>query len=161
MDKELNVKQRNVLRELLRLGRISDMEIARRLNYSQPTVTRIRAKLEKEGYISKYCAIPDLTKMGYEILAITAFASFKESKAVLKKGLAWTIQNKTIAFACRGEGFDGRTRLIITLHKNYTEYNNFIKDFRKRWTKHGLSDVTSFVVPLKLIVKNVTFDSFV
>lgn len=161
MDKELNIKQRNVLGELLKLGRISDKEVAKKFGYSQPTVTRIRTKLEKDGYISKYCAIPDFTKIGYEILVITAFASSKESKAVLKRGLAWTMQNKSIAFACRGEGFDGRTRLIITVHKNYTEYNKFNKEFRKMWTKHGLTALTSFIVPLKHVVKNVTFDVFV
>ena len=40
------------------------------MGVSQPTVTRRRAELEKEKLLD-YTAIPDLKKLGFEILAIT------------------------------------------------------------------------------------------
>lgn len=154
----LNIKQRNVLRELIANGRRTDKEMAKRLGYSQPTVTRTRKKLESEGYISKYCIIPDMGRMGYELLAVVAFASTKEKEDVIKKGTAWTMKNKSIIFASMGEGFNGRTRLIITIHKNFTDYEAFLSDFRRRWTKHGLTNLTSFIIPLRSVIKMVAFE---
>ncbi len=49
----------------------SDRELAKAMGISQPTITRIRRKLEKEGYIKEYTIIPDFNKLGYEILAFT------------------------------------------------------------------------------------------
>ena len=56
---------------MIKNSRVSDRELARLLQVSQPTVTRMRGRLEKEGYIKTYTVIPDFTKMGYQILAFT------------------------------------------------------------------------------------------
>jgi DNA-binding Lrp family transcriptional regulator len=49
----------------------TDRQIASQLNVSQPTVSRQRAMLKKEGYIKDYVVVPDLSKLGYDILAIS------------------------------------------------------------------------------------------
>ncbi len=158
MPKKFNMKYRNVMRELVKNGRISDKEIAKKLGYSQPTVTRIRKKLEIGGYIFKYCAVPDLNKIGYELAALTAFAASKDSETSIKKAIEWTMKNKKIVFASGGEGFDGRTHFIVTIHKNFTEYEKFMRDFRKLWMKRGIVDLTTFLVPTSLILKFISFE---
>jgi DNA-binding Lrp family transcriptional regulator len=45
-------------------SRKSDRQLARAIGTSQPTVTRIRSRLEKEGYIKEYTMIPDFGKLG-------------------------------------------------------------------------------------------------
>ena len=57
-----------ILSELIKNSKTSDRSIAKLLNVSQPTVTRRRDKLEKEGLL-EYTAIPNLEKLGFEIVA--------------------------------------------------------------------------------------------
>ena len=55
--------------ELISNCRRSDGELARVLHVSQPTVTRTRARLEKQGFV-EYGASPNLAKLGYKIMAV-------------------------------------------------------------------------------------------
>ncbi|MFZ0965605.1 MAG: Lrp/AsnC family transcriptional regulator, partial [Candidatus Bathyarchaeia archaeon] len=54
----------NLISELMKNSRQSDRNLAKVIGVSQPTVTRIRNKLEKEGYIREYTMIPDFSKLG-------------------------------------------------------------------------------------------------
>ena len=65
-----------LLFELIKNSKRSDRDLAKTLNISQPTVTRLRKTLEKEA-IEQYTVIPDLSYMGFEIVALT-FARTKE-----------------------------------------------------------------------------------
>jgi len=56
--------------ELIRNCRKSDRELAKAIGVSQPTVSRIRTRLEREGVI-EYTGIPDLKKLGFELVSIT------------------------------------------------------------------------------------------
>jgi len=67
----------SVFSELLRNSKKSDRDIAKKLNISQPTVTRIRRKLETSGYISEYTIIPNFPKLGFEICAFIFFNANK------------------------------------------------------------------------------------
>ena len=60
-----------LLAELMKNSKTSDRELATKLGVSQPTVSRIRAKLEREGYIKEYTLVPDFHKLGFEIMAVT------------------------------------------------------------------------------------------
>ncbi len=63
--------------ELLKNSRRSDRDLAKTLRVSQPTVTRVRTRLEREGIIREYTVIPDYAKLGFEIASIT-FARLNE-----------------------------------------------------------------------------------
>jgi Lrp/AsnC family transcriptional regulator for asnA, asnC and gidA len=63
--------------ELMKNSRRSDRELARTLGISQPTVTRIRTRLEKEGFVKEYTMIPGFSKLGFSIISIV-FARFRE-----------------------------------------------------------------------------------
>ena len=66
-----------LLSELVKDAKNSDRQIAKKLGISQPTVTRKRARLERELSLV-YTAIPDWSKLGYEIIALT-FSKWKHS----------------------------------------------------------------------------------
>jgi len=112
-----------LLLELLKDSKRSDRELAKALGVSQPTVTRMRKKLVDDGLIQQYTIIPDFAKMGYELMAISCFKSkVKEELRERAKKLAKA--NPNIIFAAGAQGM-GKNGVVISLHKNYTDYTNF------------------------------------
>jgi DNA-binding Lrp family transcriptional regulator len=145
MRKELSGQ---LLRELLKNSKRSDRELAKILKVSQPTITRARQKLEKDGMIEDYTIIPNFEKMGFEIFALT-FVKMRpgirspETVAEVKK---YATKFPNAIFVAQGEGL-GMTGVIISFHKNYTEYHNKLSMLRLDW-KDFTDDLQSFIVPI-------------
>jgi len=138
-----------LLRELIKNSKRSDRELAKAIGASQPTVTRNRRTLDK--YIRNYTIIPEFSKIGYEILAIT-FAKARtynreETGKKVESTRNWMKTHANIIFASEGEGL-GKDAVTISLHENYSNYANFIRDY-SLGIADFLSDVQSFVVSLK------------
>jgi DNA-binding Lrp family transcriptional regulator len=132
-----------LLLELIKNARKSDREIAKALKISQPTVTRKRALLEKEGYVREYTVIPNLERMGYEIMAVSLL-TFSESKPELtEKAREWCKRQPSILFAGGGEGL-GMHSIMVSVHKNYASYSRLITKLREDW-QPNLKDVQSFL----------------
>lgn len=66
-----------LLSELMKNSRRSDRELAKAIGTSQPPVSRMISRLEKEGVIKEYTMIPDFSKVGLEIMALT-FIKFEQ-----------------------------------------------------------------------------------
>ena len=67
-DRKLDDIDLGILRELQANSRISNVELAQRVDLSPPAVhTRIR-RLESLGYVSQYTAILDREKLGYDMM---------------------------------------------------------------------------------------------
>jgi DNA-binding Lrp family transcriptional regulator len=145
MRKELSGQ---LLRELLKNSKRSDRELAKILKVSQPTITRARQKLEKDGMIEDYTIIPNFEKMGFEIFALT-FVKMRpgirlpETVTEVKK---YATKFPNAIFVAQGEGL-GMTGVIISFHKNYTEYHNKLSTLRIDW-KDFTDDLQSFIVPI-------------
>jgi DNA-binding Lrp family transcriptional regulator len=147
-----------ILFELIRGARRSDRDIAKAIGVSQPTVTRGRTNLEKEGLVKEYTTIPDLTKMGYELLVFT-FLSFAEGTPDLfTKAREWTKKQACIVFANNGEGCRMNS-IMVSLHKNYTGYTNLITQLKRDW-QPNLTGEQSFVISLNRPDLNVKHFSF-
>jgi len=121
-------KLMKVLLEYLKDSKRSDREIAKIVGVSQPTITRMRQRLVKEGAIKGFTVIPDFVKLGYEILAIIFF-KLKVTKASIEKAIKVTMARPNIIFASEAEGM-GKNGVIISLHKSYTDYSKFLSDLR-------------------------------
>jgi len=67
-------------------------------------------------------------KLGYEIMAIIFF-KLKVTKASVEKALKVTRARPNIIFASEAEGM-GKNGVIISFHKNYTDYSKFLSDLR-------------------------------
>ena len=146
MRKELPQK---LLRELLKNSKRSDRDLAKTLKVSQPTITRTRHKLEKSGIVQDYTIIPDFKKMGFEILTITFVKMRPEilTPEALEEAKKYTEKFPNAIFAATGEGM-GMTSVIISFHKNITEYHHHLNLMRLEW-KDFVEGIQSFVVGLE------------
>lgn len=140
-----------LLWELMKNSRRSDRKLAKILKTSQPTVTRRRARLEEE-VIEGYTAIPKWEKLGYGILALTfvkAIGVFKSKKYmdIRKQGMEWMAKHPNIIMggACEGMGMNV---FIISLHKNYSDYSDFMLEHRLEMGGF-VEDVQTILVDLK------------
>ncbi|UCE44356.1 MAG: Lrp/AsnC family transcriptional regulator [Candidatus Bathyarchaeota archaeon] len=138
--------------ELMKNSRRSDRELAKILRVSQPTVTRARRKLEKEGYIKEYTMLPDFGKLGFELMALT-FIKYKEGitekemEEVTEVARRYEKENpKAVLMAVTGRGL-GYERVIITFHKNYSSFAESIALIRQ-FPHRAVADIDSFLVPL-------------
>jgi DNA-binding Lrp family transcriptional regulator len=143
---ELKETELKILFELIKGARRSDRELAKAIRVSQPTVTRSRTKLEKAGFVKEYTIIPDLGKMGYELLVFT-FMSFAEDKPELfDKAREWIKKQPSVIFANNGEG-PGMNSMMLSLHKNYASYTHLVTDLRRDW-QPNLTNIQSFMISL-------------
>jgi len=138
-----------LLRELIRNSKQSDRDLAKILNVSQPTITRTRHKLEKNKMIQDYTIIPDFRKMGFEILALTFVKMRPEilTPEVMEKAKKYADKWPNAIFASSGEGL-GMTGVIMSFHKDYTEYHSRLNLLRVDW-KDLTEDIQSFIISLK------------
>lgn len=142
-----------LLSELMKNARKSDRELAKKLDVSQPTISRTRKKLEEEGYIREYAAIPNFSMLGYEILAFNFFKYSqmfdREKIERARKILSESFEEGPfeIIMAERGIGC-GFNAVMISLHKDYTSLLA-LKNWAKQFTSLGLIEIESFLVNLK------------
>ena len=144
-----------LLRELIRNSKRSDRELARILGVSQPTLTRIRKRLEKENFILDYTIIPNMTKLGFEIVAFTFLnidrydpKTGELDSALGERAHKWVAHNAKIVFGAGGEGLEGKNCMVISVHRDFTDFTNFINDFRIQWASR-IKEIDSFLVSLK------------
>jgi len=141
-----------VLAELMKNSRMSDRELAKVIGVSQPTVTRIRSRLEKSGVIKEYTLIPDFKQLGYEMMAVTFIGkqegpTEKESQELRKAAVE--LENKTpfaSLIVVNGIGL-GKGRMLINLYKNYASYREGIEVI-KSLPHAQADDLESFLVDL-------------
>ena len=137
---------RKLLIELLRNAKASDRKLAKKLGVSQPTITRTRSKLEKEGYIKSYTIIPDWHKLGFEIMSLTFTKMNPQiiSEEMISKVKDYANKFPNSFYATSGEGI-GMTGLIMSLHKDYRDYARKLALFRNDWGQY-MEDIQSFVM---------------
>ena len=138
--------------ELIKNNRRSDRELARKLGTSQPTITRIRSRLEKDGMIKEYTMIPDYVKLGFQLMSVT-FAKLKrpiakEDLENLRRTAQEMMEKHPIAtiIAMNGIGLNA-DRVVIAFHKDYSEYTEFIK-YIKQYPPVVVDDLKSFIIDL-------------
>ena len=145
MRKELT---RKLLSELLKDSKRSDRELAKVLGVSQPTITRKRNRPVAEGIIREFTIIPDFAKMGYEIMAISCVKTKTPVTSELAQDAAeWMKKFPNIIFVAGAEGF-GKNGVMISLHKNYTEYSKFVRAQVQHW-KMNIQAYDSMLIGLK------------
>jgi len=129
----------------------SDREIAKIVGVSQPTITRKRSKLVETGLIRQFTAVPSLDRIGYEIAALTftnmkTFAS-ESPESLRDKERDWAEKNDEIVFASAGLGM-GMDKMIVSVHKNYTDYQEFLTELRTYWAEYDV-EIRSFILSLR------------
>ncbi len=135
-----------LISELIKNSRRSDRELAKAIGISQPTVSRIRVRLEKQGFID-YSAVPNLAKLGFEIIAVTlGKRDYKEQPEVnVQKARDYVKRYPNIIFTASGSGL-GNDRIMISIHRNYSDYSKFVQEMKTEWT--GWAELDSFLISL-------------
>jgi DNA-binding Lrp family transcriptional regulator len=144
-----------LLQELVKNSKRSDRDLAKLLNVSQPTLTRMRKRLEKDNFILDYTAIPNMTKLGYEIIAFTFFdidrfdpKTGELDKVIGERSHKWVGNNSKIIFAAGGEGLHGKNCMMISVHRDFTDYTDFVSEMRAQWASK-IKEMENFLVSLK------------
>ena len=149
--KEIELK---LVSELMKNSRRSDRELAKALGVSQPTVSRLIKKLEKQGIIKEYTMIPDLSQLGYGLLIVALVKHRKnldpehfteaENKGIER---ARSENSPEAVMAERGMGF-GYNAVILAYEKDYRAYTQLID--RLRAFEHlETTEIQSFIIDLK------------
>lgn len=73
-NKTLDDLDKAILKELQADGRISNVELARRINLSPPAVHARIKRLEEQEYVRQYVAILDREKAGYDMLCFISIS---------------------------------------------------------------------------------------
>jgi len=144
--------ERRLLSELMKNSRRSDRELARALGISQPTVTRLRGKLEKMGVIKEYTMIPDFNKLGYGLMSFTCVK--------MKQGLKSEEEKEFHEYFSKFEKEHPHAELIsvkgmglnkdyafISFFKDYSTYSEIIR-FSKAVPYSDINETQSFLVDL-------------
>jgi DNA-binding Lrp family transcriptional regulator len=147
--------ERKMLSELVKNSRRSDRELAKAIGTSQPTATRIRTKLEKEGYIKEYTTIPDFSKVGYTILALTfikldlRLTQTREELEKFRKTHYEAIAKNpnAVMLTKRGMGL-GYSAVILSLHPDFASCDQFRDNLRDSMSAN-IMDMDTFLVNLE------------
>lgn len=144
--------ERKLLAELMKNSRRSDRELAKAIGASQPTTTRLRTKLEKEGYIKEYTIIPNFSKIGYAIMALNFL---KLDPKLTKKDVERFRQTHGdtiggrfgVVLIQRGMGL-GYDAAIISFHQNYSSYDDFRRNAMTNLDA-AIIELNTFLINLK------------
>jgi len=85
MPELLDSIDRHILRELQDDGRITNVELARRVGISAPPCLRRVRALEEKGYIKSYRALLDEKKLGFEVTAFAMVHLSSQAEADLQE----------------------------------------------------------------------------
>jgi Lrp/AsnC family transcriptional regulator for asnA, asnC and gidA len=141
-----------LISELMKNSRRSDRELAKAVGVSQPTVSRMIGKLQKEGKIKEYTMIPDLRRLGYKIMAVTFLGKQETEKEEERRELLKGVikMEKETPFAnlivVNGIGLE-KGRMIINLFKDYSSYLEGLRTI-KNLPHIDADKVESFLVDL-------------
>lgn len=163
--KKLKDVDYEILLELMKNSKTSDRQLAKKIGVSQPTVTRRRTMLEKEG-LMEYTAIPNLKKLGFEIMAFS-FSQWTRktltdslgTEEFAKQIQTFLSKHPNVVFATSwGIGMGAMDAASISFHKDYTDYDKFVERIRREWGEH-VSKFDQFIINLsdKDIVRQITF----
>jgi DNA-binding Lrp family transcriptional regulator len=125
--KGVNGKLSSLLLEYLKDSSRSDKQIGKVLGISEATVSRLKRKLVADGLVCQFSVIPNFSKIGYEIMAFSCVKFNPERITEIEaKAKEWARKNHEIIFTSRAQGM-GMDALTISVHKNYADYDKFVK----------------------------------
>ena len=155
VDLKLKDLDLRIMCELMKNSKVSDRKLAKITGVSQPTITRRRARLEKDGML-EYTAIPNFVKLGFEIFVLSFYSwkteattrlAHEDSEKIMGKLSAFLSKHKNIIFTSNGRGF-GMQKMMISVHQSYSDYMELVQAVNLEWGAF-LSKSDSFIISLK------------
>jgi DNA-binding Lrp family transcriptional regulator len=146
-----------LISELMKNSHRSDRQVAKAIGISQPTVSRTREKLEREGIIKEYTMIPDFKKLGFNIMAMIffklthaptpeEFRKLQEASREIEKR-----NPRAYLFVMNGLGFDQNVGLTAFFN-DYAEYAGYVQNLKAavhaELQPYVTENVTGFLIDL-------------
>jgi DNA-binding Lrp family transcriptional regulator len=133
-------------------SRRTDRGLAKAIGVSQPTVSRLIKRLEKDGYIGEYTFMPNFSKLGFKIMAMTFLklrkdATAKELEIIEKMGKQVVEKSLKNIMTVKGMGL-GYDMVIVSVHEEYSSYEELVKNV-KQFPQRDVESVESFLVNLE------------
>jgi DNA-binding Lrp family transcriptional regulator len=155
--KKISSLDYKILSELIKNSKVSDRKLAKKLGVSQPTVTRRRARLENNRLLS-YTAVPDFSRLGFEIMAITFLSvkselRFPKDTSQLKGGILFESskisddfysENPNILVSATGRGLD-KNAVMISIHEDYSSMVEFLRQYEQKFGQ-VLNNIETFSI---------------
>jgi len=151
-------REKQLISELLKNSKLSDRDIAKKLEISQPTVTRIRKILEKK-FIKSYTIVPDLAKLNIKLIAVTFATCPKPTQQLFKRIEKFVNEHPNIVFAGHGEGL-GKTKVFISFHNEFSDFTEFLRKIRLECEDFG-STAESFIVSTDKLIQTLNMSKAV
>ena len=134
-EKSLRIVELRLISELMKSSCRSDRELAKAMGVSQPTVSRIKAKLQKEGVISEFTIIPDFRKLGYHLFALTFFSwkrgltaeQMEEARTSALERSSSVPSNVVLIERGIGLNYDS---FMASFHRSYGSYTELVKHLK-------------------------------
>jgi DNA-binding Lrp family transcriptional regulator len=148
----MKVAEVKLISELMKNSRRSDRELAKAVGVSQPTISRMIRKLERDGVIREYTMIPDFRKLGYQLLALT-FVKLRSTLGPEETEKARRITRQELEKSSFGVimlergiglGYDGVLMGLYEDYAAYTEHRNRLKEYPFL----EVADVEGFLISL-------------
>jgi hypothetical protein len=106
----------------------------------------LRKALEKDA-IKQYTVIPDLSYLGFDIIAFTIARSKELVEPLWEEGKKWAANQPNVLYLSTGQGIDGDA-IMVTVHTDYADFIKFYHVFRSYWSKH-LEDFKIFLISVR------------
>ena len=122
--KQLDITDLKILRILQDEGRISNLDLAKKISMTPPPTLRRVRDLEEDGYIDGYRANINLTKLGFD-LTVWIFVSLKnqnEESLINFEKLVWGWEQVRECYMLNGEV----DFILKCVSKNMEEFNDFL-----------------------------------
>jgi len=145
-----------LISELMKNSRRSDRELAKALGVSQPTVSRLINKMQKEGVIKEYTMVPDFCKLGFNLMVIILFKLRPISSAEINElqGADRELEiqrHHPYLMVMDGMGL-GKELVAISFHRDYGDYDNYVRTIREsaslRKAYINAKDIEGFLIDL-------------
>jgi DNA-binding Lrp family transcriptional regulator len=149
----LKVIERKLISELSKNSRRSDRELAKAMGTSQPTTTRLRTKLEKEGYIKEYTIFPNFGKIGYSIMTMNFIKldpkitdrEIEEFRKTHPDVMGQDPFGVVLIYRGIGLGYDS---VIVSFHQNYASFDAFRKN-TKSTMGPAITEMNTFLINIE------------
>jgi DNA-binding Lrp family transcriptional regulator len=124
----MNPQDLRVLFSLIAKSNKSDRAMAKVLGISNASLSKRRKKLENEGYIKEYTIIPDLHRMGIE-LVIFHFATTSDvyTSAQVEAAREFFKKYPGVLGLFEERSHRGTSWFAITVHRNYEDFMEMSK----------------------------------